>query len=253
MADLKDVRDFISRSGVAAVRHELYTRQGLRRYPPEQDATEPVVDFIAKGDVFAWIGTSSQRTHAVWIDKVVRKDGGEEYELRAAPDEEGDLLVLRVQLPTPKDRGFGQEWLDYRDPEVVGAELKALHADLSDVPPERPKFGPRRKYRVVLAHAGRQGTRDLHTAAAIAAGHGEIAAAAYPGTESVADRWNERFALALENGGRPGEILDHWLERVNGVTEELSPPFLVEGTDAIDAARRALVDTNTRTDMTINV
>lgn len=251
---MQDVRDFISRNGVVVVRHEWYTRHGLRKYNiPEQDATEPVVDFIAKGDVFAYASVASQRAHAVWVDKVTRQNDGDEYELRVAPDGDGDLLVLRVQLPTEEDQSLTQDWVDERDIKAVGSELEELHGDLSDNRPKPPVFGSAKPYKVVLAHAVLQVDGRLHTMAAIAVGHGEIAAMAYPGSESVADRWNDRFKLARDNGGQPDEILEHWLERVNGITEELSPPFDGKGVDAADAAHRALVEKNERTDMVIAV
>lgn len=249
MANLRDVKNFIADHGTVAVRHEWYDRHGLRQTPYTQEAVVPVVDFISEGDVFAYLSPSDGQPHAVWVDKVTR--GTDEFELRAAPDEgTGDLLVLRVQPPTPQHRDEAKVWIDMRDEAEVGAELKELHRDLSENKPAKPKLGPSREYTVLLAHAMRNDTGELHTAAAIAYGHGEIVAVPYAGTEDVADMWNERFRIAT---AKPEEIIDHYLERSNGITEELSPRFKARGVSAADAARATLAETNTRRGMVINV
>jgi len=247
--DLTSLRDFIADLGVVAVSEEWYDRHGLRRDPPGSISWVPVVNYISQGDVFAYVGTSDGLPHAVWVERVDRD--GDEWVLRVAPDEDaGERLVVRVSPPEPGHRDEAKAWIELRDEGGVGTELKALHEDLTANPPRKPRLGPERKYRAVLVHAMRNDTGELFTAGAIAYGHGEIVAEAYPGVESVADMWNRRIGLATV---RPEEFVGNWLERVNGITEELSPVFETAGVDARDAARAALAGANARRDMVISV
>lgn len=252
MSELKNIRPFVEElGGVVAVRHERYSWRGLRTQSFGADTFEVVVDFIAKDNVFAYAGINSRNAHALQVEKVVRST--DEYLLYCISNAADELLLLRLQVPTPQDREVAKEWNETKDIGFIGEELQALFDFRKENALKRRKGEPQRIHQAVMIHQLRTDTGTMTTMAAIGVGKKDIVARAYPGAESVAEMWNQRFQLALDNGGKPEEILEHWLERINGNTEDLSEPFEVEAEDAEDAAHAALVRFNDTIGMVIEV
>lgn len=254
MAELKDIRKFIADLGGAVrIVHERYTWRGLRMFPLGADGVEPVVDYeIGKEGAFAYTALNSKRHQSVTVYKVSKV--GDEYELRSISAGAGDeILLLRLQAPTKEDRETAEDWIDSRNLSGAAAALQQRIEDLQRKPYQPHKPGPMRKHQAVMVHAANPETGALVTMAAIGWGKSNIAVRAYPGMDSVGEVWFERLRLAMDNGGKPAAIMEHWLERVNGNTEDLSEPFEVEAEDAEDAAHAALVKFNDAIGMVIEV
>jgi hypothetical protein len=253
MAELKDIRKFIADlGGVVRVAHDFYSWRGLRLYPINVSGYEPVVDFeVGKDGAFAYNAIASERVHGVTVYKVVK--AGDEFQLYSWEGDATRVVLLRLQVPTDHDRKLAEEWIEVRDRTKSAALLKGYIEQLQDDPIKPHKPGPMRTHQAAMVHVAHPETGALTTMAAIGASKNEIVARAYPGMDSAAEVWNQRFRLALDNGGKPAAILEHWLERVNGNTEDLSEPFEVEAEDAEDAAHAALVKYNDTIGMTIDV
>ena len=253
MVDLAKVNDVIGEmGGIVSIVHDRYTWRGLTVYPLGSQAGVAVVtDFIARGEVFAYVDILAERSHAVRITKAY--PDADEYVLHCEVDAADQILVLRLRRPSDGDREVAKEWLAIRDLRSVGEDLQARH-DWAQGKPARVRKGkPLKKYQAVMVHAARDSEGTLVTMAAIGFNQNEIAAMAYPGMDTVGQSWNQRIQTALDNGGKPLEFVEHWLERVNGNTEDLSKPFEIEAEDAQDAAHAALVKHNDTIGMVVKV